>query len=161
MRFFLLDKITEYEPKKSAKGLKCITLSDPVLHDHFPGLPLLPGALIMEGVAQLGGWLLETIFNRDEKNLYRSLFIQADKIKFHAKSGPGDVLEYSVHVKQLLDEAGKIEFQAHSKLSGEKKASGILTFHMADAKDEKAINEQRIYLYKIWTKDLENCPPIR
>ena len=51
MRFFLLDKITEYEPKKSAKGLKCITLSDPVLHDHFPGLPLLPGALIMEGVA--------------------------------------------------------------------------------------------------------------
>ena len=161
MRYFLLDKITEYTPEKGAKGLKCITLTDPVMHDHFPGLPILPGALILEGVAQLAGWLLESVFNQKNKdNIRRALFVQADKVKFYATSEPGDVLEYEVEIKQLLEDAGKVTFIAKSKLDGELKAKGILTFHLAQAVDRKEITEQRQYLYKIWTKGLENCPPL-
>lgn len=161
MRYFLLDKITEYNPGESAKGLKAVTLSDPVMHDHFPEVPLLPGALVMEGAAQLSGWLLESIFNTSDENVKRALFVQADKLKFHGMSEPGDVIEFTVTVKQLLEDAGKVEFSAKSKLSGERKAAGALTFKMESAIDKKALKEQRAYLYRIWTKELENCPPIR
>lgn len=161
MRYFLLDKITEYVPGESAKGLKCITLTDPVVHDHFPDIPLLPGALILEGCAQLAGWLLESIFNKTDDDIKRALFVQADKIKFYAKSEPGDVLEYHVTIKHLLEDAGKIEFTAHSKLSGELKAKGMITFSMAEATLKKNLTAQRHNLYSIWTKGLENCPPIR
>ncbi len=161
MRYFLLDKITEYVPGESATGLKCITLTDPVVHDHFPDIPLLPGALILEGVAQLAGWLLESIFNEDESKIHRALFVQADKVKFCAKSEPGDVLEYKVTVKQIMEDAGRVNFTAHSKLSGELKSKGVITFHMAEGLNKENLHKQRAYLYGIWTKGLENCPPLR
>ena len=57
MRYFLLDKITAFEPGKRACGIKCVTLTDDILHDHFPDQPLLPGALLLESMSQLGGFL--------------------------------------------------------------------------------------------------------
>src|SRR4029079_7831143 len=64
MRYYLIDKVTELTAGQSARGVKCVTLTDEVVHDHFPDFPMLPGALIVEAAAQLAGFLLEMTFNR-------------------------------------------------------------------------------------------------
>ena len=63
MRYYLIDKVTDLVSGERAKGLKCVTLTDDILHDHFPDYPMLPGALIVESAAQLAGFLLEMSFN--------------------------------------------------------------------------------------------------
>src|SRR5262249_56251763 len=57
MRYFLVDKVTELVPGERIRGVKCVSLSDEVLHDHFPDFPVMPGALIVEAGAQLAGFL--------------------------------------------------------------------------------------------------------
>ena len=51
MRYFLLDRVTDVVPGESARGIKNVTLTDDVLHDHFPDFPILPGALLVEAFA--------------------------------------------------------------------------------------------------------------
>jgi 3-hydroxymyristoyl/3-hydroxydecanoyl-(acyl carrier protein) dehydratase len=59
VRYVLLDRITTLEPPELARGIKCVSLADDIFVDHFPGHPVMPGALILEGLAQLAGVLLE------------------------------------------------------------------------------------------------------
>jgi len=59
MRFFLIDKINEWNVGKTAKAVKNIALSEDFFDDHFPRRPVMPGVLIIEGMAQLSGLLLE------------------------------------------------------------------------------------------------------
>ena len=56
MRYILLDRITVLEPPR-AQGVKCVSLADDLFVDHFPGHPVMPGALLIEAMAQLGGVL--------------------------------------------------------------------------------------------------------
>ncbi|MEO7093710.1 MAG: 3-hydroxyacyl-[acyl-carrier-protein] dehydratase FabZ, partial [Polyangiales bacterium] len=53
MRYILLDRITTLEPPELARGVKCVSLSDDLFADHFPGHPVMPGAMILEALAQL------------------------------------------------------------------------------------------------------------
>ena len=59
MRFYLVDKVTEMCPGKYVEGYKCVSLSDDIFNEHFPGYPIFPGTLIIEGMAQLSGLFLE------------------------------------------------------------------------------------------------------
>jgi 3-hydroxyacyl-[acyl-carrier-protein] dehydratase len=59
MRFFLLDKITRWEVGVAAEGLKNVALSEDFFDDHFSRRPVMPGVLIIEGLAQLSGLLIE------------------------------------------------------------------------------------------------------
>src|SRR6478735_1714109 len=81
MRYFLLDQITSFVPNESATGIKNVSLTDQVLHDHFPDYPILPGALIVEAMAQLSGFLLES---GDPAAPERAILAQIEKAKFHA-----------------------------------------------------------------------------
>ncbi len=58
MRYILLDRITVLDPPEMASGIKCVSLADDMFVDHFPGHPIMPGALILESLAQLGGVLV-------------------------------------------------------------------------------------------------------
>jgi 3-hydroxyacyl-[acyl-carrier-protein] dehydratase len=97
MRYFLVDKVTAYTPGESASGVKSVTLSDEILHDHFPDYPILPGALIVEALAQLGGFALEIDSARPKE---RAILTQIERAKFHAPVGPGDQLRLEVRVEQ-------------------------------------------------------------
>jgi 3-hydroxyacyl-[acyl-carrier-protein] dehydratase len=159
VRYFLLDQVTSIEVGKSISGLKCITLADEVLHDHFPDFPVLPGALITEGLAQLSGFLLELTFNKDEsKEIRRAVLVQIEKMKFYTTSGPGDRLEFKATLESALPEAAQVTVEA--TCDGEKRASGKLMFAMLKI-DSELVTAQRKEIYKIWTRKLKDHPVFR
>src|SRR5436853_2841496 len=108
MRYFLIDKVTDLDIGKSARGIKNVTLSDEILHDHFPDHPIMPGALILEAASQLAGFLLEMTFNKPDAPLRRSLLVQVDLAKFHDFAGPGDQLDVHVTLDSLHEGAAQV-----------------------------------------------------
>ena len=157
MRYFLIDKVTELTPGESIRGVKCVTLSDPILHDHFPDYPIMPGALIVEASAQLAGFLVESTFNQEGQTPRRALLMQIRRAKFHDTSGPGDRLEITATLQSQLDSAAEVRFEVRV---GEKKiARGELTFVLKEI-DSERVHEQRRYLYRLWTRDLTPAPVI-
>ena len=157
MRYFLLDKVTEIEVGNRARGVKCVTLSDEILHDHFPDYPIMPGALILESMAQLAGFLLETTYNRADAPLRRALLVQIQQAKFHETAGPGDRLDLDVTIDSTLEGAAQVSGEARV---GEKRiVRALLTFVMKEIPSER-VHEQRRYVYGLWTKDLKSPPRI-
>lgn len=160
MRYFLIDKIVNYEKNQKVSAIKAVTLTDPILHDHFPDYPIYPGALILEGVAQAAGFLLETTFNQNDDNIRRAVFVQADKYKITIPTEPGEVLRYEITLLSTLEDAGRVSFEVKSHLNNEIRAKGLLTFKMMDINSPN-VTKQRLDIYKIWTRGLENCPTLR
>lgn len=160
MRYYLIDKIVSYTEDKKLSAIKAITLTDEILHDHFPDYPIYPGALILEGVAQASGFLLESVFNKSDENIRRAVFVQADKYKISIPSEPGDVLRYDVELNSTLEDAGRVSFEVYSHLTNELRAKGNLTFKMMDINSPN-VTKQRMDIYRIWTKGLVNCPVLR
>jgi 3-hydroxyacyl-[acyl-carrier-protein] dehydratase len=99
--FLLLDKVTALQKSESIEGYKNISISDPVFQGHFPGHPIYPGVMIIEGMAQAGGVLAfkslpdEEQTDATEKVVY---FMSIDKAKFRAPVTPGDKLVYKITV---------------------------------------------------------------
>ncbi len=152
MRYFLLDKVTGYAAHEWATGIKNVTLTDEVLHDHFPDFPILPGALVIEALAQLAGFLLE-VKNPNKKE--RAILAQIERAKFHSPAGPGDQLQLKVVLAQRLEAAAQVEGEA---FVGERcVAKARLTFMLKHI-DSERVHEQRARLYRVWTRELEEKP---
>lgn len=99
----LVDRITEMDKGKSVVGYKNISISEPAFQGHFPGHPIFPGVLILEGMAQAGGILAlksNDLTNEELKNkvIY---FMSIDKAKFRSPVKPGDQLVYKIDVLKL------------------------------------------------------------
>ncbi len=125
MRYFLLDRIMEFQVNESAVGIKNITLSEDIFQDHFPEHPVFPGAMLIEAMAQLGGFLLEMSVNKPN-NIRRALLAQVDKAKFHRMAEPGEQLVIYGQMAEQMEDAAKINIRVENK--GEKSASAKLTF---------------------------------
>jgi len=97
--FLLVDKILEIEEGKRIVGLKNVTINEPFFQGHFPGHPIMPGVLIVEAMAQVGGMLLMgNLEYPDTKVVY---FMSLDKIKFRKPVKPGDQLILEVEIIQI------------------------------------------------------------
>jgi 3-hydroxyacyl-[acyl-carrier-protein] dehydratase len=155
MRYFLVDKVTELLPGERIRGLKCVSLSDEVLHDHFPDFPVMPGALIVEAGAQLAGFLLEATFNQPDRPLLRALMVQIQDARFYETVGPGDTIELTARLESRLEAAAQTSVEA--QVGTARVARATLTFVMKAIESEK-VHEQRRYVYRLWTRDLR--PPI-
>jgi 3-hydroxyacyl-[acyl-carrier-protein] dehydratase len=155
MRYYLIDKVTELVAGERSRGVKCVTLSDEILHDHFPDHPMLPGALIVEAAAQLGGFLLEMSFNGARRPLVRAMLVQIQRAKFYEPVGPGDTLALEVRVDSTRESAAQIAFEG--SVGGNVAARGTLTFVLR-AIDSPRLHEQRRYAYALWTRDFS--PPL-
>ena len=105
MRWIWIDRFIEFESGSHAKAVKNITLAEDHLHDHFPGFPVMPGSLMLEGMAQTGGILL------GEKNAFKHIVILAKvpKITFHSWACPGDTLIYTAKLIDAREEGGSVE----------------------------------------------------
>lgn len=151
MRYILLDRVTEIVPGERAAGIKCVTLTDEVLHDHFPDHPILPGALLVEAAAQLAGFLLEVSDEADDDPPRRALLVQITRAKFHRPARPGDAVRLFATIESSLDGAAQV--QVGADVDGDKAMRGKLTFMMKHI-DSTRVHEQRRSLYRLWTRDL-------
>jgi 3-hydroxymyristoyl/3-hydroxydecanoyl-(acyl carrier protein) dehydratase len=155
VRYFLIDKVTSLTVGQSATGVKCVSLSDEILHDHFPDYPTMPGALVIESMAQLSGFLLEMTLNRPGEPLVRALLGQIGGAKFYRASSPGDRMEVTVRIQSLL--AGAAQVSGEVFVGEERAVRADLTFVLKKV-DSERIHEQRRYVYKLWTRDF--APPL-
>ncbi len=147
MRYVLLDRITTLEPPEIAKGIKCVSLSDDVFVDHFPGHPVMPGALILEGLAQLGGVLIEATMRERGRSDLHALLTMVDRARFRKMVRPGDRLEMEAHGMVTTEDGGRVRALAH--LDGELATEAQLTYVFARVTHPKIIERRREVL-NIW-----------
>lgn len=125
--FSLVDRIIEYVAGKRAVGIKNVTLNEPHFQGHFPGRPLMPGVLIVEAMAQVGGVVL-TQLPEVEGGLF--LFAGIDKVRFRRPVVPGDQLVMTAELLCVKRRRfGKM--QAQSKVDGQLVAEGELAFSLS------------------------------
>ncbi|MBI5235899.1 MAG: 3-hydroxyacyl-ACP dehydratase FabZ [Deltaproteobacteria bacterium] len=113
--FLLIDKIVELDPGKYAKGIKNVTINEPFFPGHFPGHPIMPGVLIVEAMAQVGGVLAFKSADVSNKVVY---FMGIDKARFRKPVLPGDTLELSLTVTKCRGSIWGFK--------GEGRAAGVL-----------------------------------
>lgn len=113
--FLLVDRIVEIEDGKRIVGLKNVTINEPFFQGHFPGHPIMPGVLIIEAMAQVGGMLLMgSVQEPDTKVVY---FMSLDNVKFRRPVKPGDQIRFELEVVQIR---GKIcKMRGVGKVDGE------------------------------------------
>ncbi len=109
--FLLVDRVEIKEPKKIAIGYKNVTINEPFFQGHFPGVPVMPGVLILEAMAQVGGVLIFDYLDGAKDKLV--LFAGMDKVKFRSPVRPGDVLRTEVNILRFAGKIGKMEAKAY------------------------------------------------
>ena len=113
--FLLVDRILEIEEKKRIVGLKNVTINEPFFQGHFPGHPIMPGVLIIEAMAQVGGMLLMgSVEDPDRKVVY---FMSLDNVKFRRPVKPGDQIRFELEIVQLRGSVCKM--RGVGKVDGE------------------------------------------
>lgn len=109
--FLLVDRILDIEEGKRIVGLKNVTINEPFFQGHFPGHPIMPGVLIIEAMAQVGGMLLmRTIDDPSSKVVY---FMSLDNVKFRRPVKPGDQLRLELDVLQMRGTMCKMKGTAY------------------------------------------------
>ena len=99
----LVDRITDMEKGKKISGYKNVSISEPAFQGHFPGHPIYPGVMILEGMAQAGGILALKSNDLTAEELKNKViyFMSIDKAKFRAPVTPGDKLDYEIEIIKL------------------------------------------------------------
>ena len=144
MRWFWIDRFTEFKSGSHATAIKNVTLSEDHLHDHLPGFPVMPASLMLEGMAQTGGILL------GERNQFAHLVILAKvpRMTFHGWVCPGETLTYSVKLIEARDEGGIVEAQAH--VGQRLVAEGEIVFaHVDPPAEEGAKVDQKNFVFSM------------
>jgi 3-hydroxyacyl-[acyl-carrier-protein] dehydratase len=126
--FSLVDRIIEYVPGERAIGIKNVTFNEPHFQGHFPGRPIMPGVLIVEAIAQVGGVVLLQML-QSEGGLF--LFAGIDKVRFRRQVVPGDQLVMTVEVLSIKRRRFA-KMQARAEVDGELATEGELMFILAD-----------------------------
>jgi beta-hydroxyacyl-ACP dehydratase FabZ len=124
----LVDRVLEMEPGKRIVAVKNVTINEPVFLGHFPGRPVMPGVLLIEGMAQAGGLLLlHDIPDRQSKLL---LFASIEEAKFRRPVVPGDQVRYEIEVLRLRSTYCKLAGKA--LVDGQLAAEAILSSAMVN-----------------------------
>ena len=152
MRFLLLDRITSWEPGNRGTAIKNIALSEDFFDDHFPLKPIMPGVLMLEGMAQLSGLLLEEGVRRESARNVKALISIIEKAKFRKPAYPGDSLEYEAEVKLVNELGGKV--YARAKLDGKAIAECELVFSFHEI-DSPRLDARRSEVLSFWLKDVD------
>jgi 3-hydroxyacyl-[acyl-carrier-protein] dehydratase len=110
MRWFWIDRFLEFESGRYAKAIKCISLAEDYLHDHFPQFPVFPNSLVIEGLAQTGGLLV------CEHNQFTEKVILAkiSKVQFFCPGRPGDTLTYLATIESENADGATITATSHN-----------------------------------------------
>lgn len=127
--FLLVDRIIEMEKGKRAVGIKNVTVNEPFFQGHFPGNPIMPGVLIVEAMAQVGG---VAILSLEEYAGKLAVFAGIDGVRFKKQVVPGDVLKMEVELIAIKRGVGKAK--AVATVDGKLACQGELMFAIVDEK---------------------------
>src|SRR5207237_5858558 len=105
MRWIWIDRFLEFQKGKSAKALKNLSLAEDIFADHFPGYPVMPGSLILEGLAQTGGILVGDANDFLEKVVLAKI----PYARFYREALAGEQLVYDVKLLHLRPEGAAVE----------------------------------------------------
>ncbi len=92
--FLLVDRVVEINGEESGVGIKNVTANEPQFTGHFPGRPVFPGVLMIEGMAQTAGVLVVNAREADDQQVNTVLFTTIDKAKFRKPVTPGDQIRF-------------------------------------------------------------------
>jgi 3-hydroxyacyl-[acyl-carrier-protein] dehydratase len=135
--FLLVDTVLEIEPLKRIVSLKNVSINEPFFQGHFPGKPVMPGVLIIEGMAQTGGLLLlSEVPDRDRKLFYLAA---VDEARFRRPVVPGDQLRIEVTVLKWKVKFCKL--QAVATVNGDVAAEAIMRCMLVDRDPEPSASE--------------------
>jgi len=119
MAYFFVDRILECEPGRSVRALKALALNEEFFRDHFPGMPVLPGAMILEGFVQAARRCLAAAPGGHDRWEVRSV----GRMRFNRFAEPGDVVEFEVDRDEGPGDGGEetelIWFSARALIDGQ------------------------------------------
>jgi len=127
--FLLVDRVIEIVPGKRAVGIKNVSINEPFFQGHFPGTPIMPGVLIVEAMAQLGGVI---VLSQEENRGKLAFLAGIDNARFRHQVVPGDQLRLEVEITRMKASMGKGEGKAF--VDGELAAEAEIMFALGDAK---------------------------
>ena len=126
--FLLVDRITKFEKDKGVVGIKNVTINEPFFQGHFPDHPIMPGVLILEAMAQVGG-VYAILANEVGENQV-PYFVGIDKAKFRKPVLPGDVLQLDLALTKVR--RGIYNFVGKATVGGKLVAEAELKATFAD-----------------------------
>lgn len=126
--FLLVDRIVEFQPGERITGLKNVTINEPFFQGHFPGHPIMPGVLIVEAMAQVGGLLLMDEFEDPEDKLV--FFMSMNDVKFRRPVRPGDQLRFEVEMVHFRGRVCRV--RGVGRVDGETAAEATMTARVSD-----------------------------
>ena len=113
--FLMIDRIIEIDGDDTAIGIKNVTFNEPIFQGHFPGNPVFPGVLIIEGMAQTAGVLCVHAHLKQTKP-HSVFFLTIDKAKFRKPVVPGDTIEY--HMQKIAHRRMMWWYRGEAKVNG-------------------------------------------
>jgi 3-hydroxyacyl-[acyl-carrier-protein] dehydratase len=137
MRWIWIDRFVDFNPGKSARATKNLTFAEDVFAEHFPGYPVMPGSLILEGLAQTGGILV------GEANEFREKVVLAKipSARFHREAVAGEQLVYDVELLHMRPEGAAVQGKVSS--AGDLVAEAEIFFaHLDQSRSQQVFGEQ-------------------
>ena len=128
--FLMIDRIVDIDSDESAVGIKNVTFNEPIFQGHFPGNPIFPGVLIIEGMAQTAGAIvIKHDSTSGRKNIV--LMLGVDNARFRKPAGPGDTIEF--HITKMHRRRNVGRYEAKAKVNGTVIAEAEITAMIVEA----------------------------
>lgn len=139
--FLLIDRVLELRRKERIVAIKNVTINEPFFMGHFPGLPIMPGVLIVEAIAQAGGALLLTeVEDRSDKVM---VFTGIERAKFRKPVSPGDQLRLEVELKGWRQVPGMTaaKMQGYAFVGEKRVAEAVVSCQLIHSSRGRAAND--------------------
>ena len=153
MRWFWIDRFEEFDSGRRAVAVKNVSLAEEHLHDHYPGYPVMPGSLMLEGMAQTGGILLGEHYDFE----HIVILAKVPKVTYHEPVLPGDAIRYEATLETSNDAGGMTAVRATVTPPGQSGPSrlvaeaNIVFAHVDDA--EGAAADQKNFVFELGLLD--------